>query len=135
MIRTNEEYKTLREYIDGAIRRRKADILHEPTIFPVIDEGESSDTKQNIRNILTKDGIIPSEGTRCLIIVSSTFHLMQIAKIINSHIQNNDFSITKRFEFVALVGAERTEDAADFTPYDWQYVKQLAFQLYLDHLE
>jgi hypothetical protein len=59
---------------------------------------------------------------------------MQIAKIMNRHIEENDSGI-RAFSFVGLVGADRTEDAVAFTPHDWQFVKQLAFQLFADQIE
>ena len=133
-IRTRHEYLKMREYVDAEFRRRGAEILKVPSIIHIVDEDKSSDTRQNLRNVLSHASL-QGKNTSALVVVSSTFHLMQIAKILNGYIEKNDFGIKDRFSFVGLVGADKTEDAAAFTTHDWQYVKQLAFQLFLDHIE
>jgi DUF218 domain len=134
-IRTNQEFVKLQEYLEEEIRRRRTDIVQETTIFPITVDPTSTNTNQNIQNILTASALVPAQGKSALVIVSSTFHLMQIAKIINDHIEKGRFDIKERFSFVGLVGAERRDNVTTFTTYDHQYVKQLAFQLYLDHIQ
>ncbi|HEY1707573.1 MAG TPA: ElyC/SanA/YdcF family protein [Rhizomicrobium sp.] len=134
-IRTPNESRKMDELIDSEIRRRKTEILKNPEIFPLFLEGASSDTNQNLGRVFEHpDALFRGEEKQALIIVSSTFHLLQIAKILARMIEKNDHSIAERISSVILVGAEEPEDVEKFTLHDWQYVKQLAFQLYLENI-
>ncbi|AXQ31515.1 hypothetical protein D0B54_23760 [Solimonas sp. K1W22B-7] len=87
-------------------------------------ESESSTTKTNISEFFQRKYVEPSKANN-LIIISSTFHLIRLAKELNKYLSDNPDQILKN---VVLVGAEDSDKQFFMT--DLTYIKLMMFDVF-----
>lgn len=123
---------------DEMMSARKNGKRRDITLRPMQIEEMSSTTKENIDFILKSPDYLGSRQN--LVVISSTFHLIRIARHLTEIISENRFGIKERVDRILLHGAESSLLVDKDDPelgffHDKDFVKLMMFDLYEAHIK
>lgn len=114
------------------MKRRKL-VRGDIAVPPVAVESQSTTTLTNIANVISDQELINRQTKTCLVVLSSTFHLMRIARILNDLAANERMGLSQFLSHICLVGAD-ARHAHQYTTEDAASIKSMMFELYSEHM-
>lgn len=134
----SEAMKILRSQVGRKLNGGRSDIEYKRTL----KEDQSTNTIENINNIFTSGRYLNvNTPDQAFVIVSSTFHLIRLAKRIIDIIAHDEYEVRKYLRSVFFVGAEQLGDIEIADGKLWASVKEkelvklMMFDIYNQNME
>jgi DUF218 domain len=128
----NESVRMETMYI-SKMREMRPEFLNSLKITPILFDANSSDTRQNIEEFVKF--YVNQNKKSAIVIISSTFHLIRIAKEFKNEINKRDEKDKSIIPCIMLVGAEDEDYSKKLNDSDdVNYLKLMLFDIYFSRL-